>query len=65
MLNYNVHDPLLQIALGRTEHECGVKALLEDPDVLVVLKQKNIHYALQEVLEDLHSLGIEISNTLN
>ena len=42
-----------------------MQALLEDPNILVILKQQHVHYVLEEVLEYTHALSVEICNTLH
>jgi len=53
------------VLLGRAEYENRVKALLEDPHILVVLEQKHVHYVAHEVLEHVHPFSVEICNALH
>ena len=42
-----------------------MQALLEDPHILVIFEQKHIHYAAQEFLNNVHTLGVKVCHTLD
>ena len=42
-----------------------MQTLLENPHILIVLKQKNIHYFSHEILKDREVVGIKVCDALN